>query len=42
VARGWGRIINMGSILGVVGLAGRAPYASAKAGIISLTRVLAL
>ena len=42
VKRGWGRIVNMGSILGVVGLAGRAPYASAKAGIVNLTRVLAL
>ena len=42
VARGWGRIVNMGSILGVVALAGRAPYASAKAGVINLTRVLAL
>ena len=41
-ARGWGRIVNMGSILGVVALAGRAPYASAKAGIINLTRVMAL
>jgi len=41
-SRGWGRIINMASILGVVALAGRAPYASAKAGLINLTRVLAL
>jgi NAD(P)-dependent dehydrogenase (short-subunit alcohol dehydrogenase family) len=41
-ARGWGRVINLGSILGVVGLPGRAPYASAKAGVINLTRVLAL
>jgi NAD(P)-dependent dehydrogenase (short-subunit alcohol dehydrogenase family) len=40
--RGWGRIINLGSILGVVALAGRAPYASSKAGVINLTRVLAL
>jgi NAD(P)-dependent dehydrogenase (short-subunit alcohol dehydrogenase family) len=40
--RGWGRIINLGSILGVVALPGRAPYASAKAGVINLTRVLAL
>ena len=40
--RGWGRVINLGSILGAVGLAGRAPYASAKAGVINLTRVLAL
>lgn len=42
VARGWGRIINLGSILGAVGLPGRAPYASSKAGIINLTRVLGL
>ncbi len=41
-ARGWGRIINLGSILSVVGIAGRAPYCSAKAGVASLTRVLAL
>ena len=40
--RGWGRVINLGSILGAVGMAGRAPYASAKAGVINLTRVLAL
>jgi NAD(P)-dependent dehydrogenase (short-subunit alcohol dehydrogenase family) len=42
VSRGWGRVINMGSVLGVIALAGRAPYASSKAGIINLTRVLAL
>jgi NAD(P)-dependent dehydrogenase (short-subunit alcohol dehydrogenase family) len=42
VKRGWGRIINMGSILSVIALAGRAPYASAKAGVTSLTRALAL
>jgi NAD(P)-dependent dehydrogenase (short-subunit alcohol dehydrogenase family) len=41
-ARGWGRIINLGSILSVVAIAGRAPYCSAKAGVTSLTRVLAL
>lgn len=40
--RGWGRIINMGSILSAVAIAGRAPYCSAKAGVASLTRVLAL
>jgi NAD(P)-dependent dehydrogenase (short-subunit alcohol dehydrogenase family) len=42
VKRGWGRVINLGSILGSVGLPGRAPYASSKAGVINLTRVLAL
>lgn len=42
VRRGWGRIINMGSILSVIGLPGRAPYASAKAGVANLTRALAL
>jgi NAD(P)-dependent dehydrogenase (short-subunit alcohol dehydrogenase family) len=40
--RRWGRIINMGSILSVIGLPGRAPYASAKAGLLNQTRVLAL
>jgi NAD(P)-dependent dehydrogenase (short-subunit alcohol dehydrogenase family) len=40
--RGWGRVINMGSILSVIAIPGRAPYASAKAGLLNLTRVLAL
>lgn len=40
--RGWGRILNLGSILSVIGIPGRAPYASAKAGLLNLTRVLAL
>ena len=42
VSRGWGRVINLGSVLGVIARPGRAPYASSKAGIINLTRVLAL
>ena len=41
-ARGWGRVINLGSIMGVVALPGRSPYAASKAGVINLTRVLAL
>jgi NAD(P)-dependent dehydrogenase (short-subunit alcohol dehydrogenase family) len=41
-ARGWGRVVNLGSILSVIALPGRAPYASAKAGVVNLTRVLAL
>jgi NAD(P)-dependent dehydrogenase (short-subunit alcohol dehydrogenase family) len=42
VTRGWGRVINMGSILSVIALPGRAPYCSSKAGVTNLTRVLAL
>jgi NAD(P)-dependent dehydrogenase (short-subunit alcohol dehydrogenase family) len=42
VARGWGRVINMGSILSVIGMPGRTPYASSKAAVLNLTRVLAL
>jgi len=42
VARGWGRVINMASILAVIALPGRAPYAASKSGIVGLTRVLAL
>lgn len=41
-ARRWGRILNLGSILSTIGIPGRAPYASAKAGVVNLTRVLAL
>jgi NAD(P)-dependent dehydrogenase (short-subunit alcohol dehydrogenase family) len=42
VKRGWGRIVNLGSILSVIALPGRAPYASAKAGVLNLGRVLGL
>jgi NAD(P)-dependent dehydrogenase (short-subunit alcohol dehydrogenase family) len=42
VERGWGRVINMGSILSVIAMPGRTPYASSKAGVANLTRVLAL
>jgi NAD(P)-dependent dehydrogenase (short-subunit alcohol dehydrogenase family) len=41
-ARGWGRIVNLGSILSVIALPGRAPYAASKAGVANLTRVLGL
>jgi NAD(P)-dependent dehydrogenase (short-subunit alcohol dehydrogenase family) len=40
--RGWGRIINVASVLAAIALAGRAPYCSSKSGLIGLTRVLAL
>jgi NAD(P)-dependent dehydrogenase (short-subunit alcohol dehydrogenase family) len=42
VHRGWGRVINLGSTLGFVAMPGRAPYAASKAGVVNLTRVLAL
>ncbi len=41
-ARGWGRVIMLSSMLASIGLPGRAPYASSKAGVTALTRVLAL
>lgn len=40
--RGWGRVVNLSSMLGTIALPGRAPYASSKAGLLGLTRVLAL
>ena len=42
VKRGWGRVINMGSMLSVIALPGRAPYCASKAGVLNLTKVLAL
>jgi len=41
-AHGWGRIINVASALGLVGLAGRSPYSASKGAVIQLTRTLAL
>ncbi len=37
-----GRIINLASTLGVVGLADRTPYASSKGAVVQMTRALAL
>jgi len=39
---GRGRIINMASTLGVVGLANRTPYTSSKGAVVQMTRALAL
>ena len=41
VKQRWGRIINIASIIGIMGNAGQANYASAKAGIIGFTRSIA-
>jgi len=40
-ARGWGRVINISSIVGRIGNFGQANYAAAKAGLIGMTKALA-
>jgi 3-oxoacyl-[acyl-carrier protein] reductase len=40
--RGWGRIVNMASVAGTLGGFGQASYATTKAGLIGLTKTLAL
>lgn len=42
IERKWGRIVMLGSIMTHVAIAGRAAYASAKTGVLGLTRALAL
>ena len=41
-ARGYGRVINVGSMLSVIGMADRTPYATSKGALLQMTRVLAL
>ena len=40
--KGWGRIINIGSISGVMGEANACLYSASKAGLLGLTKALAL
>ncbi len=41
-AQKWGRIINIASTLGLVGLANRTPYATSKGAVVQMTRALGL
>jgi 3-oxoacyl-[acyl-carrier protein] reductase len=41
-ARGWGRIVNMASVAGTLGGFGQASYSTTKAGLLGLTRTLAM
>ncbi len=41
-AKGWGRIINIASVHGLVGSAGKVGYVAAKHGLVGLTKVIAL
>ena len=41
-ARGWGRIINIASVHGLVASSNKAAYVAAKHGLIGLTKVVAL
>jgi 3-oxoacyl-[acyl-carrier protein] reductase len=40
--RGWGRIVNMSSVAGTLGGFGQASYSTTKAGLLGLTKTLAL
>ncbi len=40
--RGWGRVINMASVAGTLGGFGQASYSTTKAGVLGLTRTLAM
>jgi 3-oxoacyl-[acyl-carrier protein] reductase len=42
VERAWGRIVNMASVAGTLGGFGQASYSTTKAGILGLTRTLAM
>ena len=39
---GWGRIINIGSMLSLIGMTDRTPYATSKGAVLQMTRTLAI
>ncbi len=41
IKKRWGRIVNIASIVGIIGNAGQANYSASKAGVIALTKSLA-
>lgn len=41
-AKNWGRVINLASVHGLVGSAGKSAYVAAKHGVVGLTKVVAL
>jgi len=42
IKKRWGRIINITSVAGIIGMMNLAPYSAAKAGLIGLTKTLAI
>jgi 3-hydroxybutyrate dehydrogenase len=42
LARGWGRIVNVASVHGLVASTGKSAYVAAKHGVVGLTKVVAL
>jgi 3-oxoacyl-[acyl-carrier protein] reductase len=42
IGRGWGRIVNMSSVAGTLGGFGQASYSTTKAGLLGLTKTLAM